>query len=59
LRFQPKTLGAGRGVTLAELAAPRCKLAFHLSALDGRSSFVDSGYNVISMPPGKLKDTAE
>jgi enoyl-[acyl-carrier protein] reductase I len=59
--FQQKHSPLGRGVTLEELGGSALYLLSELSGgVTGETHFVDSGYNVISMPrPEDLKDTAE
>jgi enoyl-[acyl-carrier protein] reductase I len=59
--FQQKHSPLGRGVTLEELGGSALYLLSSLSGgVTGETHFVDSGYNVISMPrPENLKDTAE
>src|ERR1700733_14314564 len=59
--FQQKHSPLGRGVTLDELGGSALYLLSGLSGgVTGETHFVDSGYNVISMPrPEDLKDTAE
>jgi enoyl-[acyl-carrier protein] reductase I len=59
--FQQKHSPLGRGVTLDELGGSALYLLSHLSGgVTGETHFVDSGYNVISMPrPENLKDAAE
>jgi enoyl-[acyl-carrier protein] reductase I len=59
--FQQKHSPLGRGVTLDELGGSALYLLSELSGgVTGETHFVDSGYNVISMPrPEDLKDTAE
>ena len=55
--FQQKHSPLGRGVTLDELGGAALYLLSDLSAgVTGEIHFVDSGYNVISMPrPEDLK----
>ena len=57
--FQQKHSPLGRGVTLEELGGSALYLLSHLSGgVTGETHFVDSGYNVISMPrPESLKDS--
>jgi enoyl-[acyl-carrier protein] reductase I len=57
--FQQKHSPLGRGVTLDELGGSALYLLSDLSGgVTGETHFVDSGYNVISMPrPEDLKDT--
>jgi enoyl-[acyl-carrier protein] reductase I len=59
--FQQKHSPLGRGVTLEELGGSALYLLSGLSGgVTGETHFVDSGYNIISMPrPEDLKDTAE
>src|SRR6516162_6225239 len=59
--FQQKHSPLGRGVTLEELGGSALYLLSHLSGgVTGETHFVDSGYNVISMPrPAALKDVAD
>src|ERR1700726_2030889 len=59
--FQQKHSPLGRGVTLEELGGSALYLLSELSGgVTGETHFVDSGYNVISMPrPEDLKDAAE
>ena len=59
--FQQKHSPLGRGVTLDELGGSALYLLSHLSGgVTGETHFVDSGYNIISMPrPENLKDAAE
>src|ERR1700710_714115 len=59
--FQQKHSPLGRGVTLEELGGTALYFLSELSGgVTGETHFVDSGYNVISMPrPEDLKDTAE
>jgi enoyl-[acyl-carrier protein] reductase I len=59
--FQQKHSPLGRGVTLDELGGSALYLLSRLSGgVTGETHFVDSGYNVISMPrPENLKDAAE
>ena len=59
--FQQKHSPLGRGVTLDELGGSALYLLSALSGgVTGEVHYVDSGYNVISMPrPEDLKDTAE
>src|SRR6202044_458098 len=59
--FQQKHSPLGRGVTLDELGGSALYLLSDLSGgVTGETHFVDSGYNVISMPrPEDLKDTAD
>src|SRR5258707_10090069 len=59
--FQQKHSPLGRGVTLDELGGSALYLLSDLSGgVTGEIHYVDSGYNVISMPrPEDLKDTAE
>jgi enoyl-[acyl-carrier protein] reductase I len=59
--FQQKHSPLGRGVTLDELGGSALYLLSDLSGgVTGEIHYVDSGYNVISMPrPENLKDTAE
>lgn len=59
--FQQKHSPLGRGVTLHELGGSALYLLSPLSGgVTGETHFVDSGYNVISMPrPESLKDTGE
>jgi enoyl-[acyl-carrier protein] reductase I len=59
--FQQKHSPLGRGVTLDELGGSALYLLSDLSGgVTGEIHYVDSGYNVISMPrPEALKDTAE
>jgi enoyl-[acyl-carrier protein] reductase I len=59
--FQQKHSPLGRGVTLEELGGSALYLLSSLSGgVTGETHFVDSGYNVISMPrPESLRDTAE
>jgi enoyl-[acyl-carrier protein] reductase I len=59
--FQQKHSPLGRGVTLDELGGSALYLLSQLSGgVTGETHFVDSGYNVISMPrPENLKDAAE
>ena len=56
--FQQKHSPLGRGVTLDELGGSALYLLSELSGgVTGETHFVDSGYNVISMPkPENLKD---
>ena len=60
LRFQQKHSPLGRGVTLDELGGSALYLLSDLSGgVTGEIHYVDSGYNIISMPrPEDLKDTA-
>jgi enoyl-[acyl-carrier protein] reductase I len=57
--FQQKHSPLGRGVTLEELGGSALYLLSSLSGgVTGETHFVDSGYNVISMPkPENLKDS--
>ena len=57
--FQQKHSPLGRGVTLDELGGSALYLLSDLSGgVTGETHFVDSGYNIISMPrPENLKDT--
>jgi enoyl-[acyl-carrier protein] reductase I len=59
--FQQKHSPLGRGVTLDELGGSALYLLSDLSGgVTGEIHYVDSGYNVISMPrPEALKDPAE
>ena len=59
--FQQRHSPLGRGVTLEELGGSALYLLSELSGgVTGETHFVDSGYNVISMPrPEDLKNTAE
>jgi enoyl-[acyl-carrier protein] reductase I len=59
--FQQKHSPLGRGVTLDELGGSALYLLSDLSGgVTGEIHYVDSGYNVISMPrPEALKDTAQ
>jgi enoyl-[acyl-carrier protein] reductase I len=59
--FQQKHSPLGRGVTLDELGGSALYLLSDLSAgVTGEIHFVDSGYNIISMPrPEDLKTAAE
>ncbi|MGZ5877426.1 MAG: enoyl-ACP reductase FabI [Bradyrhizobium sp.] len=59
--FQQKHSPLGRGVTLDELGGSALYLLSHLSGgVTGETHFVDSGYNVISMPrPENLKDASD
>jgi len=59
--FQQKHSPLGRGVTLDELGGSALYLLSELSGgVTGETHFVDSGYNVISMPrPDDLKNAAE
>ena len=59
--FQQKHSPLGRGVTLDELGGSALYLLSSLSCgVTGETHFVDSGYNVISMPrPENLKDASE
>src|SRR5258705_8005087 len=59
--FQQKNSPLGRGVTLEELGGSALYLLSDLSAgVTGAIHYVDSGYNVISMPrPEALKTVAE
>jgi enoyl-[acyl-carrier protein] reductase I len=59
--FQQKHSPLGRGVTLDEIGGSALYLLSHLSGgVTGETHFVDSGYNIISMPrPENLKDAAE
>src|SRR6202171_239394 len=59
--FQQKHSPLGRGVTLDELGGSALYLLSHLSGgVTGETHFVDSGYNVISMPrPEGLKDAVD
>src|ERR1700742_1352504 len=59
--FMPRHSPLGRGVTLDELGGSALYLLSDLSGgVTGEIHYVDSGYNVISMPrPEALKDTAE
>src|SRR6202007_2015051 len=59
--FQQKHSPLGRGVTLDELGGSALYLLSGLSGgVTGEIHYVDSGYNVISMPrPEALKDTPE
>jgi enoyl-[acyl-carrier protein] reductase I len=59
--FQQKHSPLGRGVTLDELGGSALYLLSELSgAVTGEIHYVDSGYNIISMPrPEDLKATAE
>ena len=59
--FQQKHSPLGRGVTLEELGGSALYLLSDLSGgVTGEIHYVDSGYNVISMPrPEALKDTAD
>ncbi|MBN9599284.1 MAG: enoyl-ACP reductase FabI [Afipia sp.] len=56
--FQQKHSPLGRGVTLEELGGTAVYLLSDLSGgVTGETHFVDSGYNIISMPhPDALKD---
>ncbi|MFL5122500.1 MAG: enoyl-ACP reductase FabI [Microvirga sp.] len=59
--FQQKHSPLGRGVTLDELGGSALYLLSDLSAgVTGEIHYVDSGYNIISMPrPEELKTAAE
>jgi enoyl-[acyl-carrier protein] reductase I len=59
--FQQKHSPLGRGVTLDELGGSAVYLLSHLSGgVTGETHFVDSGYNVISMPrPENLKGSID
>src|SRR4051812_14498306 len=59
--FQQKDSPLGRGVTLDELGGSALYLLSELSGgVTGEIHYVDSGYNVISMPrPEELKNLAE
>jgi enoyl-[acyl-carrier protein] reductase I len=59
--FQQKHSPLGRGVTLEELGGSALYLLSNLSGgVTGETHFVDSGYNVISMPrPENLKDSGD
>jgi enoyl-[acyl-carrier protein] reductase I len=59
--FQQKHSPLGRGVTLDELGGSALYLLSDLSTgVTGEIHYVDSGYNIISMPrPEDLKNTAE
>src|SRR5664279_433358 len=59
--FQQKHSPLGRGVTLEELGGSALYLLSDLSGgVTGEIHYVDSGYNIISMPrPEALKDTAD
>ena len=59
--FQQKHSPLGRGVTLDELGGSALYLLSDLSGgVTGEIHFVDSGYNIISMPqPEALKNGAE
>jgi enoyl-[acyl-carrier protein] reductase I len=59
--FQQKHSPLGRGVTLEELGGSALYLLSDLSGgVTGEIHYVDSGYNVISMPrPEALKDTTD
>jgi enoyl-[acyl-carrier protein] reductase I len=59
--FQQKHSPLGRGVTLDELGGSALYLLSELSGgVTGEIHYVDSGYNIISMPrPEDLKGTAE
>jgi len=59
--FQQKHSPLGRGVTLDELGGSALDLLSDLSAgVTGEIHYVDSGYNIISMPrPEELKTAAE
>jgi len=59
--FQQKHSPLGRGVTLDELGGSALYLLSDLSAgVTGEIHYVDSGYNIISMPrPDELKTAAE
>jgi enoyl-[acyl-carrier protein] reductase I len=59
--FQQKHSPLGRGVTLNELGGSALYLLSDLSTgVTGEIHYVDSGYNIISMPrPETLKDTAD
>jgi enoyl-[acyl-carrier protein] reductase I len=59
--FQQKHSPLGRGVTLDELGGSALYLLSDLSGgVTGEIHYVDSGYNVISMPrPEDLKNSAE
>ena len=59
--FQQKHSPLGRGVTLDELGGSALYLLSDLSTgVTGEIHYVDSGYNVISMPrPEELKTAAE
>lgn len=59
--FQQRHSPLGRGVTLDELGGSALYLLSDLSGgVTGETHFVDSGYNVISMPrPENLKDAAD
>jgi enoyl-[acyl-carrier protein] reductase I len=59
--FQQRHSPLGRGVTLDELGGSALYLLSDLSAgVTGEIHYVDSGYNIISMPrPETLKITAE
>jgi enoyl-[acyl-carrier protein] reductase I len=59
--FQQKHSPLGRGVTLDELGGSALYLLSDLSGgVTGEIHYVDSGYNIISMPrPEELKGTAE
>ena len=59
--FQQKHSPLGRGVTLDELGGSALYLLSELSAgVTGEIHYVDSGYNIISMPrPEDLKTAAE
>jgi enoyl-[acyl-carrier protein] reductase I len=59
--FQQRHSPLGRGVTLDELGSSALYLLSDLSGgVTGETHFVDSGYNIISMPrPEDLKNAAE
>src|SRR5258707_11807861 len=59
--FQQKNSPLGRGVTLEELGGSALYLLSDLSGgVTGEIHYVDSGYNIISMPrPEELKNAAE
>jgi enoyl-[acyl-carrier protein] reductase I len=59
--FQQKHSPLGRGVTLDELGGSALYLLSELSGgVTGEIHYVDSGYNIVSMPrPEDLKNTAE
>jgi enoyl-[acyl-carrier protein] reductase I len=59
--FQQRHSPLGRGVTLEELGGSALYLLSDLSGgVTGETHFVDSGYNIISMPrPEDLKNSAE
>jgi enoyl-[acyl-carrier protein] reductase I len=59
--FQQRHSPLGRGVTLEELGGSALYLLSDLSAgVTGEIHYVDSGYNIISMPrPETLKNAAE